>query len=454
MATFEFVLPELGEGMEAGDVVQVLVSVGESITEEQPVLELETDKAVVEVPAPVSGTVKAIHVQAGDKAAVGQLLLTVETPASTAAAAQVPRTPTPATVSLPPAEHGENKTATDKVVPRPPEPPAYTAPMPPVQSRTAASPAPEPLPEPPRLAVPAAPSVRQLAREIGVDINQVQGSGAGGRISLEDVKRYARDLHARPASQQFRGALPSVTLPDFTKWGAIERQPMSNVRRATAERMTQSWVTIPHVTQFDKADITDLEQLRQRYDAQRAQSAGGKLTITAIVLKVVAAALKRFPQFNASVDMTTYEVIHKTYYHIGVAVDTDRGLLVPVIRHVDQKNILALSVELTQLAERARSRKTTLEEMQGGTFTITNLGGLGGTNFTPIINAPEVAILGLARSSIEPVYNDSTGQFTPRLMLPLALSYDHRLIDGADGVRFLRWVVEALQQPFLLALEG
>jgi pyruvate dehydrogenase E2 component (dihydrolipoyllysine-residue acetyltransferase) len=449
MATFEFVLPELGEGMEAGDVVQVLVSVGESITEEQPVLELETDKAVVEVPAPVSGTVKAIHVQAGDKAAVGQLLLTVETPASMAAA-QAPRTPPPAAVSLPPAEHGENKTATDKVGPRPPEPPAHTAPMPPVQSRTAASPA----PEPPRLAVPAAPSVRQLAREIGVDINQVQGSGAGGRISLEDVKRYARDLHARPASQQFRGALPSVTLPDFTKWGAVERQPMSNVRRATAERMMQSWATIPHVTQFDKADITDLEQLRQRYDAQRAQSAGGKLTITAIVLKVVAAALKRFPQFNASVDMTTYEVIHKTYYHIGVAVDTDRGLLVPVIRNVDQKNILALSVELTQLAERARSRKTPLEEMQGGTFTITNLGGLGGTNFTPIINAPEVAILGLARSSLEPVYNDSTGQFAPRLMLPLALSYDHRLIDGADGVRFLRWVVEALQQPFLLALEG
>jgi pyruvate dehydrogenase E2 component (dihydrolipoamide acetyltransferase) len=287
-----------------------------------------------------------------------------------------------------------------------------------------------------------------------VDINQVQGSGARGRISLEDVKRYARDLHARSASQPFRGALPAVTLPDFTKWGAVERQPMSNIRRATAERMTQSWVTIPHVTQFDKADITDLEQLRQRYDVQRAQSAGGKLTITAIVLKVVAAALKRFPQFNASVDMATHEVIHKAYYHIGVAVDTDRGLLVPVIRHVDQKNILELSVELTQLAERARSRKTTLEEMQGGTFTITNLGGLGGTNFTPIINAPEVAILGLARSSMEPVYNDSTGRFTPRLMLPLALSYDHRLIDGADGVRFLRWVVEVLQQPFLLALEG
>jgi len=229
---------------------------------------------------------------------------------------------------------------------------------------------------------------------------------------------------------------------------------MGNVRRITAERMAQAWATIPHVTQFDKADITELEQLRRHYDEKKAQPAGGRLTVTAIFLKVVAAALKRFPQFNASIDMTTHEVVYKQYYHIGVAVDTDRGLLVPVIRHVDQKNLLALSVELTQLAERARSRKTTLEEMQGGTFTVTNLGGLGGTNFTPIINAPEVAILGLARSSMEPIYSASTGQFTPRLMLPLALSYDHRLIDGADGVRFLRWVVEALEQPFVLALGG
>jgi pyruvate dehydrogenase E2 component (dihydrolipoamide acetyltransferase) len=454
MATFEFVLPELGEGMEAGDVVQVLVSVGESITEEQPVLELETDKAVVEVPVPVSGTVKAIHVQAGDKAAVGQLLLTVETSVATAAAS-APRTSPPAATSPPPPEgHDDNRTATAKVVPRPPEPPAHTAAAPPDQPRTAEPLAPERPSKSPRPAVPAAPSVRQLAREIGVDIHQVKGSGAGGRISVEDVKRHARDLHTRLAEQPARGAWPTLTLPDFTRWGAIERQPMSNVRRATAERMAQSWATIPHVTQFDKADITDVEELRQYYDAQRAKTVGGKLTITAIVLKVIAAALIRFPQFNASIDMTTYEVIHKTYYHIGVAVDTDRGLLVPVIRNVDQKNLLELSVELTQLAERARSRKITLEEMQGGTFTITNLGGLGGTNFTPIINAPEVAILGLARSRMEPVYNDSTEQFTPRLMLPLALSYDHRLIDGADGVRFLRWVVEALQQPFLLALEG
>jgi pyruvate dehydrogenase E2 component (dihydrolipoamide acetyltransferase) len=440
--------------MEAGDVIQVLVTVGDTITEEQPVLELETDKAVVEVPTPVSGTVKAIHVQAGDKAAVGQLLLTVETSASTLAAVAAPRPPVAATGSLSsPSENGENRAATDNAAPLQSESSAPTAPIPPALSPSPVPPPGQP-PEPQRPAAPAAPSVRQLAREIGVDINQVPGSGPGGRISLEDVKRYARDLHTRADSRPFRGELPPVTLPDFTKWGPVQRQPMSNVRRTTAERLTQSWVTIPHVTQFDKADITALEQLRQHYDAQRAKSVGGKLTVTAIVLKIIAAALKRFPQFNASIDMTTHELIYKKYYHIGVAVDTDRGLLVPVIRHVDQKNILELSVELTQLAERARSRKTTLEELQGGTFTITNLGGLGGTNFTPIVNAPEVAILGLARSSIEPVYSDSTEQFTPRLMLPLALSYDHRVIDGADGVRFLHWVVEALQQPFLLALEG
>lgn len=428
MATFEFVLPELGEGMESGDVVQVLVTVGDTITKEQGVLELETDKAVVEVPAPVSGTIQAIHVQAGDKAAVGQLLLTVETQAPQAAAVASPAPPmSPDVPSAAPVPLARPL--------RPEIPPADQA------------------PETQHPAAPAAPSVRQLAREIGVDINQVPGTGPGGRISLEDVKNYARRRHTRVDGQPPTGALPPVMLPDFAKWGSVERRAMGNVRRTTAERMAQAWLTIPHVTQFDKADITALEQLRQRYD-KTAQAAGGRLTVTAIVLKVVAAALKRFPQFNASLDMAAHEVVYKQYYHIGVAVDTDRGLLVPVIRNVDQKNIVELSVELTQLAERARSRKTTLDEMQGGTFTITNLGGLGGTHFTPIINAPEVAILGLARSTMEPVYGSDTGQFTPRLMLPLALSYDHRIIDGADGVRFVRWVAEALQQPFVLALEG
>jgi pyruvate dehydrogenase E2 component (dihydrolipoamide acetyltransferase) len=264
------------------------------------------------------------------------------------------------------------------------------------------------------------------------------------------VKSYARQQLSSAAASDMPPVV-AVELPDFARWGAVERQAMSGIRRKTAERMAQSWATIPHVTQFGKADITELEQLRQRY-AARAEAAGGKLTITALVLKVVVAALKRFPQFNASIDVAREEVIYKQYYHIGVAVDTERGLLVPVLRDVDRKSVMTLSQELAEMAERARNRKASLEELQGGTFTVTNLGGLGGTNFTPIINAPEVAILGVARSSTEAVYTN--GQFAPRLLLPLALSYDHRLIDGADGARFMRWVTETLQDPFLIALEG
>jgi pyruvate dehydrogenase E2 component (dihydrolipoamide acetyltransferase) len=453
MAAFTFVLPEIGEGIEGGEVVHVLVTVGEPIIAEQAVLELETDKAVIEVPAPVSGTVQAIHVQASEKVAVGQRLLTLDT-ASVAAPPPVRETPpapvSTATIQVAPVAHDDPEALVEPSPVTPPEPsrvPEVIAP--------AVAPLPAPgATAPPRLAAPAAPSVRLLAREIGVDINQVPGSGPGGRISQDDVKTYARTLRTSSVVSHTTDTLPASVLPDFTKWGAVQRQPMSNIRRITAERMAQAWATIPHVTQFDRADITALEALRQQYDKQRAQPAGGRLTITAILLKVLAVALKRFPQFNASLDMATHEVLYKQYYHIGVAVDTDRGLLVPVIHDVDQKNILTLALELTQLAERAKQRKTTLEEMQGGTFTVTNLGGLGGTNFTPIINAPEVAILGVARSRMEPVYDAETAQFTPRLLLPLALSYDHRLIDGADGVRFLRWVVEALQQPFLLALEG
>ncbi|GIX48446.1 MAG: dihydrolipoamide acetyltransferase component of pyruvate dehydrogenase complex [Candidatus Tectimicrobiota bacterium] len=437
MATYAFTLPELGEGIAEGDVVNVLVAVGEQVSKDQPVLELETDKAVIEVPAPVSGIVRAIHVKQGEKAAVGQLLLTLETaeaeaPAATAAPAAPAEPPPPAAV--PP--------------PTPPPAPEPAVAAPPAAAAEAEAERPAVAADGQRVLAPAAPSVRRFAREIGIDITEVPGSGPGGRITIEDVKRYARQLHA--AGRQ-GAAVPAVALPDFARWGPIERQPLRGVRQRTAERMAQAWAQVPHVTQFDKADITDLEALRQRY-APRVQAAGGRLTLTAIVLKVVAAALKVFPQFNASLDLARQEVVYKRYYHLGVAVDTEHGLLVPVIRDVDRKNVLTLAVELTQLAERARARKLTPEELQGGTFTVTNLGGLGGTNFTPIVNFPEVAILGLARSQVEPVYRDGT--FVPRRLLPLALSYDHRLIDGADGVRFLRWVVEALEQPFLLALEG
>ena len=245
--------------------------------------------------------------------------------------------------------------------------------------------------------------------------------------------------------------MPVVPLPDFSRWGQVERQPMRAVRRKTAEHLSAAWAAVPHVTQCDLADITALEEMRHKY-AKQVEAAGGNLTVTAIAVKVVAAALKVFPQFNASIDFAAGEIILKKYINVGIAVDTDRGLLVPVIRNADQKNIVQLSVELAQLSEKARNRKIALEEMQGGCFSISNLGGIGGTYFTPIVNAPEVAILGISRARTDPVYRD--GQFVPRLMLPLSLSYDHRLIDGADGIRFLRWVVEAFEQPFLLALQG
>jgi pyruvate dehydrogenase E2 component (dihydrolipoamide acetyltransferase) len=241
----------------------------------------------------------------------------------------------------------------------------------------------------------------------------------------------------------------SGPLPDFSQWGEVEVQPMRNIRRITAERLSAAWAAIPHVTQCDKADITELEKLRQKY-AQKAEKAGGKLTITAIALKVMAGALERFPQFNSSVDMAGQSIVLKKYVHIGVAVDTDRGLIVPVIRDVDKKNIVELSVELSQFAEKTKAGKLTPAEMQGGSFTISNLGGIGGTYFTPIINSPEVAILGMSRAATEPAWNGSA--FEPRLMMPLSLSYDHRVIDGADGARFLRWVCEAFEQPFLLSL--
>jgi pyruvate dehydrogenase E2 component (dihydrolipoamide acetyltransferase) len=244
--------------------------------------------------------------------------------------------------------------------------------------------------------------------------------------------------------------VPVPVLPDFTKWGPIERQSMRAIRRKTAEHMVTSWTTVPHVTQHEKADVTDLEALRQKFGKALEAQSKGKLTVTAVALKVVASALKAFPQVNASVDMAGEAVILKQYVHIGVAVDTDRGLLVPVIRDVDKKGVLELAVELGQLAEKARAGKLSLDEMQGGCFTITNLGGIGGSSFTPIVNQPEAAILGMSRSRMEPVWQD--GQFVPRLMLPLSLSYDHRIVDGADGIRFLRYVVDRLEHPFLLSL--
>ncbi len=438
----DFTLPELGESVTSGDVLRVLVKAGDTIAKDQIVLELETDKATIEVPSSVAGRVREVKVKAGDNVTVGQVILSVEDEGigvddKTAAVVAKTDTVEKAVAADDSARSGKAaaKPAADKVVainrgPRPAD-------------RAMASELP---------VAPAAPSVRRMARELGVDIDQVAGSGAGGRISIDDVTAHTKRL-VTDAAPRADAAVASEPLPDFSRWGEVERQPMRAVRRKTAEHLTAAWTTVPHVTQHDFADITSLEDLRKRY-AKQVESAGGSLTVTAIAVKIVATALKVFPKFNASIDLGAGEIIQKKYVNIGIAVDTDRGLLVPVIRDADAKNIGQISVELAQLSEKARTRKIALDQMQGGCFSVSNLGGIGGSLFTPIVNVPEVAILGISRARMEPVYSKETAQFVPRLMLPLSLSYDHRVIDGADGIRFLRWVVEAFEQPFVLALQG
>jgi pyruvate dehydrogenase E2 component (dihydrolipoamide acetyltransferase) len=430
----EFKIPELGENVAGGDVTRVFVNVGDTITRDQPVLELETDKATIEVPSSVAGTVKEIKVKKGDKVQVGAVVLTLD-----GGAAAPPADP-PSTSATAPASSGPTR-----VVPMPARPAPEVAP-PVVTARVEGD---------RRPAAPASPSVRRLAREIGVDVNVVQGTGPDGRISQDDVKEHARRILTSVGSFAGGGggsaARSARALPDFQKWGEVDRQPWSNIRRATAEHLSYAWTTIPHVTQFDKADVGELEDLRKKFKEQVAR-AGGNLTVTAMLVRILATAVRKYPQFNASIDMERGEVVYKKYVNVGVAVDTDRGLLVPVIRNADEKNLTEIAVELQRAAERARDRKLTLDEMSGGGITISNLGGIGGTYFTPIVNWPEVAILGVSRGTTEPVWKD--GSWEPRLMLPLALSYDHRVIDGADAMRFLRWVVDAIEQPFLLSLVG
>jgi len=488
----DFTLPELGENVTAGDVLRVLVKPGDTVAKDQTVLELETDKATIEVPSSVAGRVTAVSVKAGDKVKVGQVVLTVEdgagkSAAAPAAAPQKAPEQAPEQASAPARDRAAGADASNNKPDDGPEqyvegpkrggaPAGPGAPGGKVKTgekeqkepskvvditrgaRPSAEPAAADLPP-----APAAPSVRRMARELGVDIDGVSGSGADGRISIEDVKSHTKRL-LEGAARAGAGAPGSpgggIALPDFSRWGQIERQPMRPVRRKTAEHLSAAWRAIPHVTQHDLADVTALEELRKKY-AKEADDAGGSLTITAIATKVVAVALKVFPQFNASIDLAAEEIIYKKYVNIGIAVDTDRGLLVPVVRDADTKNIIQIAVEIAQLSAKARDRKISLDEMQGGCFSISNLGGIGGTYFTPIVNAPELAILGISRARMEPVWQatergrgPASGEFVPRLMLPLSLSYDHRAIDGADGIRFLRWVVQALEQPFLLALQG
>jgi pyruvate dehydrogenase E2 component (dihydrolipoamide acetyltransferase) len=463
----------------------VLVNPGDVLVKDQPVLELETDKATIEVPSSVAGTVTDVKVKAGQKVKVGQAILSVEAGAAAAEGAPEKGAPAAAPAAAPePAATAAAANSAQKVTGDEPgleqhvegnrrsgQPdkagtiePGQSAPAPRAsaqvvdinRTRQAAEPKPVEARSADQPAAPASPSVRRLARELGVDINQVQGSGANGRISDEDVKEHAKRIITAATSGGYAGGgtgIPTEPLPDFSKWGEIERVPMRAVRRKTAEHLTAAWLNIPHVTQQEYADITGLEDLRRRY-RKTVEAAGGNLTVTAVAVKIVAAALKHFPQFNASIDMASGEIIQKKYVHIGVAVDTDRGLLVPVIRDADKKSLIQIAVDLAQLSEKARNRKITPEEMQGGCFSISNLGGIGGSFFTPIVNSPEVAILGISRGRFRPIYDEETGEFTARQLLPLSLSYDHRVIDGADGIRFLRWIAEAFEQPFIMALHG
>jgi len=414
-APFEFRLPEVSEGVTKVDVASVAVKVGDTIAKGAVVCEVETDKAVAEIPSPVAGKVTAVHVTAGSSMKIGDLLLTIEAVGSTAAApaapAAAPAAQAPVTPAAPPIAA-----------------PAAPAAAPAASTGSDAGPP-----------APAGPATRRLARKLGVNLRQVKGSAAGGRITIEDIEAFVRERMTQPAVPAAAAAAPgfgivqAAPLPDFSRFGPVEKQPMNKIFRTAASNLHAAWVTIPHVTQHDLADITELETARRKY--VKANPNAPKITMTAIIIKAVVQALKAFPNFNSSVDMASGELVIKQYYHIGVAVDTPNGLVVPVIRNCDQKNILQVAAELAEIAGRARDRKLKAEDMQGGTFTITNLGDIGGTAFTPIVNYPEVAILGMSRTLNHLILEN--GQLAERQMLPLSLSYDHRAINGADAARFI-----------------
>ncbi len=425
----EFKLPQLAEGVDSADVADILIAEGDTITAGQIIMELETDKAVMELPCPHAGKVTKLLVKTGDTVKPGQLILTLEAagaPAETnGAKAAAPAATKPAAAASAPAK-----------------PPATV--MADVKSAPAASTATIDN----GLPIPAGPATRRLARELGVVLNHLRGTGPGGRITQEDVARAYAGSNGSAGSSGGAGiAIPP--LPDFTQFGPVERQAFSKLQKTAANNLSLAWQIIPHVTQHDLADVTEVEGVRRRFTEHAKDTP--KVTMTAISMKAAVACLKEFPQFNASFDAVKGEVVLKKYYHIGVAVDTPTGLLVPVIRDVDQKTVLQLAAELAVIAQKARDRKLELKDMQGGTFTITNLGGIGGTAFTPIVNFPEVAILGLSRTQKQ--LQLLNGQVSERMMLPLSLSYDHRVINGADGARFLGKLCGLLTDSFRLLIE-
>jgi pyruvate dehydrogenase E2 component (dihydrolipoamide acetyltransferase) len=476
MAIREIRLPELGEDVETGDVVEMLVSEGDTIEKEQPIVEVETEKASVEIPAPFGGKVREIKVKAGDTVKVGQTLLAVETEeegeekegreAEDASQADPQKTEEAGGKEAEAMSSEEERKESEEAEAEEdgerekdgPEEPAREAESP-GRERAGGENADEEKEEGGKKAVaPAGPSVRRLARELGIDVNEVSGSGPRGRISEQDVKTFARRIiregkgKEKPSAGQAVGRMQQQPpLPDFERWGETERRPMGALRRKAAQTTGTSWALIPHVTQFDRADVTDLERDRRRL-SEDLEEEEAKLTVTAVLIKLAAFALKRFPRFNASVDLENETLVFKHYVNIGVAVDTDRGLVVPVLRNVDRKNLSEVAMELTEMARKARNRKLGLDSMSGSNFSVTNLGGLGTTYFTPLVTWPDVAVLGIGRAHTEAVLED--GRFVPRMILPMAVSYDHRVIDGADASRFLRWIAEALERPLKVLMEG
>ncbi|MGC8828485.1 MAG: 2-oxo acid dehydrogenase subunit E2 [Verrucomicrobiia bacterium] len=420
-------LPNLGEGADSGVVVNIMVNEGDTVAVGQPLIEVETGKAIAAIPAEKAGKVAKILVKVGDKINVGKSILVLEVAGEPQTVQQ-----TSTSQTEPKSERiSATKPAAQKIVIEEPE---LTESEEQAETVSAYTPA-------------APPSIRRMARELGIDLRQVKGTGPGGRIQVADLRVYIAKLQrlAQQASKREpeTAIIQQPASIDFSQWGPVTKRPMSQLRMTIAKRMVESATTIPQVTQFDEVDITRLEELRKKY-ASVYESKGARLTFTVFILKAVVAALKKHPIFNSSLDESTNEIILKSYYHIGIAVDTEAGLLVPVVRNVDYKTMYELSMDLANIAKKARDRKLTLDDMRGGTFTISNQGGIGGGHFTPIINKPEAAILGVGKSQYKPVIVD--GKIEPRLMLPLAVSYDHRLIDGGTAARFITDLCQAFLQ--------
>ncbi len=427
----EIFVPNIGD-FDAVEVIEILVSEGDTVAAEDSLISVESDKASMEIPAPEAGVVKEIKVSIGDEVSEGSLILLLEPSAEGDAPAPGADAPAPVAESAPAA-------------------PAAPAPAPAPASKPAA-PAPRPSPtakidEASFSKAYATPSVRKFARELGVDLGKVDGTGRKGRITKEDVQGFVKRALSQPAG----GGLGVAPMPeiDFSKWGEIETQPLSKINKLTGQFLHRNWVTIPHVTQFDEADITDMEVFRKSLAADYKEK-GIRITPLVFLMKAIVSAMKEYPRFNSSLDSTGENLIMKHYYNVGIAIDTPDGLVVPVVQDVDRKSIVELAVELGEISVKAREKKLKPADMQGGSITISSLGGIGGTKFTPIVNAPEVAILGVSRSKMQPVWNGK--EFEPRLMLPLSLSYDHRVIDGADGARFTSFLSRVLSDTRRLLL--